>query len=499
MERKIPRIFYNKLTLFGATIAALGLFIFLFLFAVESLSGEGEPYSGLVLFILVPSILVFGIFLIIVGALIQWALRKKHVGELSDLLVINLANPRHRKNTILFLSGVIVFFFLSAFGSYQAYHYTDSTAFCGQLCHSVMKPEFITYQNSPHARVKCVECHVGTGANWYVKSKMSGLYQVYAILTEKYPTPIPTPIQNLRPARETCEECHWPEQFYGAQQRFISHYLPDEQNTEWNIDILIRTGGGSPKFGHSSGIHWHMNTLFEISYIATDEQRQNIPWIKSKDVVTEEVTIFMADDAPPDEEFMQYEVRTMDCMDCHNRPTHIYLSPSELVNLTLAVGEVDHNLPYIKKVAVEALAEDYGSTVEAYEGIATSISVFYRTEYPEVFKNKNNSIRESIKWLQEAYTRNFFPEMHARWDYYPDNLGHLNFPGCSRCHDDKHRSPDGRVISRDCDSCHLILAQGTGKEEKAFDIGGMEFIHPEDIGEAWREMMCAECHEGLLP
>ncbi len=499
MARRIPRIFYNKVSLFGAAIAGLGFFIFLFLFAVQSLSGQGPPYAGMVLFILVPSILVFGILLIVVGVILQWVMKRKYEGELTDLLVIDLTNPTHRKNTIYFFTGVIVFFFLSAFGSYEAYHYTDSTAFCGQLCHSVMNPEFVAYQNSPHARVKCVECHVGAGANWYVKSKMSGLYQVYATLTEKFPTPIPTPIKNLRPARETCEECHWPEQFYGAQQRYNSHYLPDEETTEWHINMLIKTGGGSPQFGHSEGIHWHMNTLFEITYIATDENRQNIPWVKAKDVLTEEVTIFKTDDAPPDEELAQYEIRTMDCMDCHNRPTHIYLSPSEVVNLALSVGEVDKSLPYIKRVAVEALAEDYQSTTEAMEGIATKISVFYRTEYPEVFKTKNASIRDSIGRLQDAYTRNFFPDMKARWDIYPDNLGHLIFPGCSRCHDDKHVSPDGRTISRDCNSCHLILSQGTEPGRKGLDANGLEFVHPVDIGEAWKEVMCTECHEGLEP
>jgi nitrate/TMAO reductase-like tetraheme cytochrome c subunit len=498
MERKIPRIFYNRLSLFGAVVTGLGFFIFLFLFAIQSLTHESEPYAGLVIFIMVPSIMILGILLISLGAFVQWA-RGKQREEVRELLVIDLTNPVHRNNTIVFLSGVIVFFFLSAFGSYQAYHYTDSVAFCGQLCHSVMKPEFVLYQNSPHARVKCVECHVGAGANWYVKSKMSGLYQVYATLADVYPTPIPTPIENLRPARETCEQCHWPEQFYGAQQRYQSHYLPNEENSEWNVNMLILTGGGSPKFGHSSGIHWHMNMRFEINYIATDEKRQSIPWISAKDAVTDEVTVFASDDAPPDEELEKYEKRRMDCMDCHNRPTHIYRSPNEAVNLALAVGQMDRSLPYVKKVSVEALAADYGSTEEALEKLASTISVYYRNQYPDVFREKEESIRGSITHLQETYTRNFFPEMKARWDDYPDNLGHLNFPGCFRCHDGKHRSPDGRVVSNDCDDCHLILAQGPGGSRQTLDASGMEFVHPEDIGEAWKEMMCSECHTGVLP
>lgn len=499
MQAKLPRIFYNKISLFGVAIAGVGLFIFLFLFAILLVRGEGASYAGLVIFILVPSILVFGIILVVAGAVVQWVSKKRHKGDISDLLIINLGNPRHRNNTIIFAVLIIIFFFLSAFGSYQAYHYTDSVAFCGQLCHPPMKPEFVAYQNSPHARVKCVECHVGHGANWYVKSKMSGLYQVYATVFEKYPTPIPTPIKNLRPARETCEQCHWPEQFYGAQQKYTSHYLPDEQNTPWDINLLIKTGGGSSKFGHSSGIHWHMNTLFEIEYISTDDKRQNIPWIRAKDMVTGEVTVYMSTEEPLEHAFDTYELRTMDCMDCHNRPTHIFLSPNEIVNLAIAVGQVDQSLPYIKKVAVEAMSNEYATVPEAMDGIATTISVFYRAEYPDVLVDQEEALRESITQLQEAYSRNFFPEMKVSWRNYPDNLGHLNFPGCFRCHDEKHESSDGRMISRECNSCHLILAQGPDEGEGKLDASGMDFIHPVDIGEAWREMPCSDCHEGVLP
>jgi hypothetical protein len=499
MERRIPRIFYNRLSLFGAAIAGLGLFIFLFLFVIQSVSRQEEPYTGLVIFLMVPGIIIVGLLLIAAGALSQWARKKKGPEDAAQLLRIDLTNRAHRNNAIIFLSGIIIFFFLSAFGSYQAYHYTDSVGFCGQLCHSVMQPEFVLYQNSPHARVKCVACHVGAGANWYVKSKMSGLYQVYATVRDIYPRPIPTPIEDLRPARETCEQCHWPEQFYGAQQRYLAHYLPDETNSEWNINMLIRTGGGSPKFGHSSGIHWHMNMRYEIDYIAVDEKRQSIPWIMAKDVLTEEVTIFKSGDAPPDEELGAYAKRRMDCMDCHNRPTHIYRAPNEVVNLGLATGKLDRSLPYIKKVGVEALASEYASDEEAMEKIASAVGVYYRTTYPEINAQKTEEIRGSITYLQEAYVHNFFPHMNARWEDYPDNLGHLNFPGCFRCHDGKHQSSDGRIISNDCDDCHLILAQGPGESRETLDASGMEFVHPEDIGEAWKEMLCSECHTGVLP
>ena len=176
------------------------------------------------------------------------------------------------------LSFIVIFGLVSAVGSYKAYEFTDSVDFCGQLCHSVMNPEFVAYQASPHARVACVDCHVGSGASWYVKSKLSGIRQVYYTARGTYPRPIPTPVHNLRPAADTCEQCHWPKKFWGAQLKTFTHYGSDEQNTPRVIRMLIKTGGGDPSLGQSGeGIHWHMNINNKITYFASDEQRQVIP------------------------------------------------------------------------------------------------------------------------------------------------------------------------------------------------------------------------------
>ena len=169
-----------------------------------------------------------------------------------------------------------MFIMLSAVGSYRAYEFTDSTTFCGQLCHTVMHPEDIAHDHSAHARVSCVECHVGSGASWYVKSKMSGLRQVVKTVLNTYPRPIETPVANLRPASQTCEQCHWPRRFWGAQLKVFNHFASDEANTPRQVRLLIKTGGGDPNSGQeAAGIHWHMNIANKIEY-RSDPKRQNI-------------------------------------------------------------------------------------------------------------------------------------------------------------------------------------------------------------------------------
>ena len=191
--------------------------------------------------------------------------------------------PRQRNAFLLVAVVTFVFLMFTALGSYRTYEFTESVQFCGQTCHAVMKPEYTAYQNSSHARVACVQCHIGPGATWFVKSKLSGSYQVYATLFHKYPRPIPTPVQNLRPAQETCEQCHWPQKFYGAVEKVRTHFMSDEKNSPWTVEMLLKVGGGDPTHGPVGGIHWHMNVANKVEYIATDEARQIIPWVRITD------------------------------------------------------------------------------------------------------------------------------------------------------------------------------------------------------------------------
>ena len=294
---KLPRSFHNWTSLSGAIIALIALFMVGFL-VVISAYGEGSSYLGLVIYILLPSVMVIGLIMIPIGMMVHNR-RLKRTGQVQEKKwpYIDLNYHRHRNAFLIFTFGTLVFLLASAVGSYEAFHYTESVEFCGTLCHQAMEPEYVAYQNSPHARVSCVECHVGSGASWYVKSKMSGLYQVYAVLTNIYPRPITTPIKNLRPARETCEECHWPEKFYNRSLRIEKHYLADEANTEWDIALQMKIGSSYSALGLKEGIHWHINPDVKIEYMASPQtHRDTIPWVKLTNLTSGEETIYQDPD-----------------------------------------------------------------------------------------------------------------------------------------------------------------------------------------------------------
>lgn len=498
MTKRLPSLFYNPLSMLGAIVAIVNFVVILFLVLFDFLKGGVAPYAGIVAFIILPVFLISGLLLIPIGMFFERRRRIRHSGELkSRSFYIDLGKPSHRLATMVFTSGTIVFLLSTAVGSYRAYEFTESVTFCGQICHKVMQPEFSAYQFSPHARVTCAECHVGPGAGWFVRSKLSGAYQVYATIFNAFPRPIPTPIENLRPARETCEACHWPNKFHGSQERVFTHYLADEQNTKWTIRMLVKTGGGSKEAGIAQGIHWHMNIANEIDYIATDEHRQEIGWVRIKDHQGN-VREYMSEDSPIDlADSSKYEMRRMDCIDCHNRPTHIYRSPSKVMDILLSAGQIDPTLPSAKQIGIEALIGDYASKDSAMLAIANKIEQAYADEYPEIQQSRHQAVQKMIAAVQEMYGRNFFPEMKVQWNVYPDNIGHFTSPGCFRCHDGRHTSKDGEVISNECTSCHIIIAQGTDSDDSHMIYpDGLEFKHPEDIDEAWRDTACNECHTG---
>lgn len=499
-KRLFPRLVYNKTSVAGLALTAITAVTILFFLFVGG--PHQNPYLGILVYMVLPPFLLVGVLLIPIGMARQWKRVKKYGEEIiPSWPLIDLNNPKHRNAVIVFVVVGVIYAALSVIGAYQSYHYTESVAFCGETCHTVMKPEHVAYQSSPHARVACVACHVGEGAGWYVKSKLSGAYQVYAAAFDKYPRPIPTPIKNLRPAQETCEQCHWPEKFFGAQQRQFNHYMYDEENTMWPINLLIKTGGGDPKTGQTAGIHWHMNIGVKVEYIARDEKRQDIPWIRVMHRTTGRVTVYEEEGSPlSDEEKATLPIRVMDCMDCHNRPSHKYRSPEYVIDRAILTGRMDPTLPSIKRVAVEALAQEYETEDEAWREIASAIPDYYHDNYPEIFAERRVAIDEAVLAAQQEFSQSIFPEMKVRWEDYPDNIGHLINPGCMRCHSGTKVSEDGWVITRDCTTCHTILSQGSGdRAQIAGSQEGLEFVHPEDIDEEWRESGCYECHTGTQP
>lgn len=490
----VRRLLRNPLSLAGVALAVVSLANFFFLFLIDLISQKSSPYVGILAYMVAPACLIAGLVLMAVGLI--WERRKKLVetGETPLYPRLDLNDPGQRSAAAFFATFLVVFVMLSAMGSYKAYEFTDSVQFCGQLCHSVMNPEYTAYQLSPHARVGCVECHVGSGASWYVRSKLSGVRQVFATTFNTFPRPIPTPVHDLRPAQETCEQCHWPKRFYGAQLKVFTHYASDEKNTAQQIRMLLKTGGGDPSTGAPGGIHWHMNISNEISYIAADDKRQVIPYVHAKDMQGR-ITEYFAKDSPPTKEQLSKGTRhRMDCIDCHNRPTHIYVPPDRSVDDSLLAGRLDASLPFIKQQAVEVLTRTYTTTNAAMEGIATDLHKFYLAKYPDVDKNRQADIRNAIGEVQRIYASTTFPEMRLDWKTHPNNIGHFYYSGCFRCHDGQHVSSDGRVIRKDCDICHTVLEQNEGAT-RLIASQGAPFKHPVDLGDL-TQVSCSDCHTG---
>lgn len=497
---KLPPSSKNWLTIIGFIIAVINLALIILLFIISTIFNKGNTNLGLFIYIILPGFMIFGLLMIPIGMFLERRrIFKSLVHEVARLPLIDLNDPRHRNAFIIFTIATIIILFLSTLGSFKAYHITESVEFCGTLCHQVMEPEHTAYLNSPHANVSCVECHVGSGASWYVKSKLSGLHQVYAVLTKTYPTPIETPLHDLRPARETCEKCHWPQKFYTRTLWTNKYFLADSLNTEWDIMLQMKTGPEYSGLGLREGIHWHINPAVNIEYISENDKRENITYVKYTNKSTGEVTVYRNDNNPVSDSLVSAATtRTMDCIDCHNRPSHNYNSPTVYFDKAMLTGEVSKKIPFFKKVAMGILRETFSDKDTALLKIENSIKSYYKSDYNDFYTNNIDLINNSVVSVQKAFSQNTFPKMKLAYDFYPEHIGHLESDGCFRCHNDAFKADNGRTISRDCNLCHTIVGQGKqGMIEYTNIRETLEFQHPVDIGTAWKEANCAECHKYL--
>jgi hypothetical protein len=457
---------YNVVSMTGGGVALFALAAIVILFFLESFAEANNPYLGIFTFIVFPSILAVGLILIAGGAI--WEGRRRARGRTP--IVIDFGKASHRNALVVFLSGTCVFLLITTIGLYEGFHYTESTEFCGQVCHTVMEPEHIAHQSSPHARVSCVSCHIGPGAGWYVKSKWSGARQVIKAVMDTYPRPIPTPIHNLRPAQDVCEQCHWPAKFFSELRLSKDYFLSDRENTHWQVKMLMKIGAGAtldPSRRVLDRVAWNRGGE-EVIYTRGGKPFADSLLVRAREHGGE---------------------RTMDCMDCHNRPSHQYRAPMEAINAAMASGKLDPGLPWIKREAVRVLSQRYGTREGGRDSIATALETFYRDEggIPE----------EDVNAVLEVFDRNIFPEMNVRWETYPDHLSHFVFDGCFRCHGSDLETADGRTISADCNLCHTIDAQGPiDALEHASSEVGLTFRHPIDVDGAETEMACFECHSG---
>ena len=361
-------ITHNAISLIGTALALASLVLILSLFTMQQFGFEGGPYLGILTYLILPMIFVLGLILIPVGVVLwRRKMRRMPGGEGTPLLpVFDLNVPHTRRWLLLFLGATMVNIIILASATYKGVEVMESVEFCGLACHSVMEPEHTAHARSPHSRVACADCHIGPGADWFVKSKLDGAWQLVSVALDLYPRPIPTPLHDLRPARDTCEQCHWPTKFVGDKLKVIKHYDDDEVNTELTTALLLRVGGANGL--ESTGIHWHVDPGMAIRY-RSDETREEIYEVEYTDA-DGELTHYADRKAPEDGGVW----RTMDCVDCHNRPSHIYKPAASEIDRVINEGLVDRSLPFVKREALRNIDAEYPSHEEARAVISEELT-----------------------------------------------------------------------------------------------------------------------------
>jgi NapC/NirT cytochrome c family, N-terminal region len=456
----------NWISRVGVVLVSTATIFWLFLLP-SFITGEvNHPYLGIVIFMLLPAAFFGGLILIPVGI----ALRKRHerkTGAYPDqFLPLDFNNVEFRRLVIFVVLISAVNVVIGAQLTYSGVNYMDTVSFCGTTCHTVMQPEYTAYQDSPHSRVACVQCHIGPGASWFVRSKLSGTKQVFAVILNDYPRPIPVPVQNLRPARQTCEACHWPQRFEGNRLVIIPKYAEDEKNAVTKTVLLLHIGGGGVPGIHSA----HVGPGITIRY-GSDESRQNMKWVQYEDAVTHRTSLYVASGTKPSAVDTSGG-RVMDCIDCHNRPTHTFQLPDRALDHALAAGEISPSLPYVKKEGLELLKRTYSSRREADEKMPEAFAQYYQQNYPTVYSQQQALVAQAAEELVAIYNRNVFPAMKVTWGTYPNNIGHMDFPGCFRCHGTLQSATDpSATIPQDCSTCHNLLAMDDPNPKILEDLG----------------------------
>jgi hypothetical protein len=451
----ISMVTRHWISMLGAVIALAMACLFILLFGMEMSGFHGGPYLGILTYMILPGLFVLGLALIPVGVIRERRLRHAALaaGEQGPRLPVIDLNVQHTRSVVLASVGIgIIAVVIIGSATCKGIEVMESVPFCGTVCHTVMQPEYTAFQRSPHSKLRCADCHIGAGADWFVKSKLSGSWQMVAVALNLYPTPIPSPVQNLRPARETCEECHWPTKHVGDKLKIREVFADDEKNSMTQTVMLMKVGG--QRGDSSTGIHWHVDRGVKIRFL-TDESRQNVYDVEM--TKGDGKTVAFKTEAKPEG---KTEWREMDCVDCHNRPSHTYKMPGIEVDAALADGRIDATLPFIKREGVRVLQGKYESHEEARAGISKEVDAFYKTNYAKVAGEKAAAVVAAGKALGDIYSWNVFPKMKVTWGTYANNLGHQDdSPGCWRCHDNKHKAESGEKIGKKCSTCHVVLAE----------------------------------------
>ncbi|MGO9339606.1 MAG: NapC/NirT family cytochrome c [Terracidiphilus sp.] len=425
---------------------------------------SANPYLGIIFFLILPALFITGLILIPIGVFLR---RKKlqKAGQIpAQFPKIDLNDRIFRHGLDIVLVATIVNLLVVAVASYRGAAYMDSPQFCGQSCH-VMHPEYTAYKISAHSHVDCVACHIGSGARSYFEAKVNGTKQLVEVTFHRYPTPIESPVQNLRPARDICEGCHTPARFVGEKLLVKSNFADDEKNTETQTVVVLHLGG-SDSLSHLTGIHGvHLG---HIEYVATDPTRTDIPWVQKRNADGSE-TVFTS--LPAGSGVPKGERRVMDCIDCHNRAAHTFVTPEDAVNRAMAEGAISPDLPWVHKESLELLKGNYADEADAAAKIPQQLQAFYQSQHPEILPAKAAAVKSAGDELVTLYSQNVFPYMKVTWGTHPNHIGHMTYPGCFRCHDGSHAAKDGTSITQDCAACHNLLAVDEAKPKVLSDLG----------------------------
>ena len=442
----------NPISRIGIALTTASALLFLFLLFLHAIGFLQNPYHGIVVFVLVPACFALGLLLIPIGL---WLERRRTARGVAGPAWprIDLNDPAIRRTVFFLFAATVVNLGIISTASFGAVEYTESQAFCGQACHAVMEPEFAAHQSGPHGSVHCVTCHVGPGAGGFLTAKLNGTRQLWLAVSGTHSRPIPTPLETMPDVRTSCEQCHWPDRFVGDRVKALYEYADDEANTQTVTTVRLHVGGPISGTGTGTGIHWHMNRANQVEYVALDEKREQVPYVRVstpdgrvREYFAEGVTPAGIDGKPR---------RRMDCLDCHNRPAHRFgASPEREVDGALGAGQINPKIPFIRREAVRALRGEYGTQEIAFREIDRSIREALNAQLPRTYEEAD--LRRAIGVTQAIYRRSVFPSMQVGWGTYPNQIGHTVSTGCFRCHDESHKTTDGLAIRQECELCHTV-------------------------------------------
>ncbi len=483
--------FRNWLSLAGLIVVAGSLFAFLLLIVFDLTTGGSNPYVGILTYLVAPLFFALGNALIFLGWIWGWKRRKREAATFS----FDLSKLRDRRIFMLFVGGALAFMLVSAVGSYQTYHYTSSNQFCGVVCHSVMEPQFEAYPLDAHAKLSCVDCHVGEGAKGAFKAKWHGLYKVYSLAFDKFPQPLRADPHYLPSVEESCLKCHENDESLSDVAKTFHHYLSDKENTPFSVALRLKLGPDETAAAKTRGIHWHARPDTKINFKTATSDPNVVAWIQVENPDGSSTEYHYKPDPEADEEDLPdlssvTDTQRMDCLDCHSRPAHAFGKPNDLAERAMRSGALTTELPEIKYVVAQAMTQEAATQEEGLLAVAESME-------RDLKKVDAEARSAAIKAVQSLYSASMFPQMKADWRSYPDHIGHKDTLGCFRCHDDRHVTADGSktLSSSNCNTCHDVISQGEPGAMQFASAPDTEFEHPDG---GYLGFTCADCHTGAV-